>query len=59
MNSGDSKVRGECVPQIAKAEVADLVPRIDGGHFAFMTDGEQLLDALVTKVRPVVIARGA
>lgn len=32
---------------------------IDGGHFAFMTDGAQFLAALVNMVRPVAISRGA
>ncbi|MHB8527289.1 MAG: alpha/beta fold hydrolase [Candidatus Acidiferrales bacterium] len=41
-----------------KAPIKELV-LIDGGHFAFMTDGKQLLDALVRKVRPVAIRRGA
>ncbi len=40
-----------------KAPMKQLV-LIDGGHFAFMTHGEQFLDVLVGKVRPVAIARG-
>lgn len=33
---------------------------IDGaGHFAFMTHGRQFLAALVDKVRPVALRRGA
>lgn len=32
---------------------------IDGGHFAFMTDGKQFLNVLVREVRPVAVARGA
>ncbi len=41
-----------------KAPVKKMV-LIDGGHFAFMTDGRQFLNALVSVVRPVAIARGA
>lgn len=41
-----------------KAPVKEMI-LIDGGHFAFMTHGAQFLDALVNKVRPVAISRGA
>jgi pimeloyl-ACP methyl ester carboxylesterase len=41
-----------------KAPVKELL-LIDGGHFAFMTDGPQFLAALVDTVRPVAISRGA
>ena len=41
-----------------KAPVKKMV-LIDGGHFAFMTDDQQFLNALMHVVRPVAIARGA
>lgn len=44
--------------EYVKAPYKKLV-LIDGGHFAFMTHGRQFLRALVQKVRPVAVRRGA
>jgi pimeloyl-ACP methyl ester carboxylesterase len=44
--------------RFVKAPKKELV-LVDGGHFAFMTDGKQFLNALVQQVRPVAIRRGA
>lgn len=41
------------------APYKDLIVIPDAGHFAFMTAPAAFLDALVAKVRPVAIARGA
>ena len=41
-----------------EAPVKKLV-LIDGGHFAFMTNGKQFLKALMQTVRPMAISRGA
>jgi pimeloyl-ACP methyl ester carboxylesterase len=45
----------ECV----KAPKRELILIPDAGHFAFMTSADAFLAALVDKVRPVAIARGA
>ncbi|MGH6828536.1 MAG: alpha/beta fold hydrolase [Rhizomicrobium sp.] len=37
----------------------ELVLILDAGHFAFMTSGRLFLQALVDRVRPVAMARGA
>jgi pimeloyl-ACP methyl ester carboxylesterase len=42
-----------------KAPVKDLVLIPDAGHFAFMTASDRFLAALIEKVRPVAIKRGA
>jgi len=42
-----------------KAPVKDLVLIPDAGHFAFMTASDKFLSALIEKVRPVAIKRGA
>lgn len=44
--------------KLVRAPLKEWVP-IDGGHFAFMTDQTQFLSALIKKVRPVAIHRGA
>lgn len=44
--------------KVVKAPFKELI-LIDGGHFAYMMNGKQFLDALVRKVRPVAIHRGA
>lgn len=41
-----------------RAPVKELI-LIEGGHFAFMTHGKEFLDALVRRVRPVAVSRGA
>jgi len=42
-----------------KAPKKELVLIPNAGHFAWMTASEKFLEALVSRVRPVVIARGA
>ena len=44
---------------LVQAPYKELVLIPDAGHFAFMTSGDAFLAALVGKVRPVAIARGA
>jgi pimeloyl-ACP methyl ester carboxylesterase len=42
-----------------KAPKKELVLIPNAGHFAWMTASEKFLEALISKVRPVVITRGA
>jgi hypothetical protein len=42
-----------------RAPKKELVLIQNVGHFAWMTASDKFLDALVSKVRPVAIARGA
>ena len=42
-----------------KAAMKELVLILKAGHFAWMTAPDKFLEALVSKVRPVAIARGA
>jgi len=42
-----------------KAPKKELVLIPNAGHFAWMTASDKFLEALISKVRPVVIARGA
>jgi pimeloyl-ACP methyl ester carboxylesterase len=42
-----------------KAAKKELVLIPNAGHFVWMTAPDKFLDALVSKVRPVAIARGA
>jgi proline iminopeptidase len=42
-----------------KAPKKELILIPNAGHFAFMTDSGEFLEALTTKVRPVAIGRGA
>lgn len=44
---------------LVQAPYKELVLIPDAGHFAFMTSGEAFLSALVDKVRPIAVGRGA
>jgi len=45
------------VQQVRRVSNQDL--KLTRGHFAWMTASDKFLEALVSKVRPVVIVRGA
>jgi pimeloyl-ACP methyl ester carboxylesterase len=45
--------------KVVKAPYKSLVIIPHAGHFALMTAPDPFLDALVRKVRPVAISRGA
>jgi pimeloyl-ACP methyl ester carboxylesterase len=45
--------------QRVKAPKKELILLAGAGHFAFMTDSVAFLAALINKVRPVAVIRGA
>ena len=42
-----------------KAPKKELVLIPNAGHFAFMTASDKFLEILISKVRPIALARGA
>jgi hypothetical protein len=42
-----------------KAPKKELILIANAGHFAFMTASDKFLEALISKVRPIAIRRGA